>query len=97
MLLLSCHPVPRPPSRVPCPSHECTSPVFGHPPSRCSAQATPHRGNALIAAPWPSPDAPVDEAAAAQFGALQAAARAVRNARAEYGVEPGRKIAATFR
>ena len=45
--------------------------MFGHPPSRCSAQATPHRGNALIAAPWPSPDAPVDEAAAAQFGALQ--------------------------
>jgi hypothetical protein len=27
---------------------------------------------------------------------LQAAVRAVRNARAEYGVEPGRKIAAIF-
>ena len=27
---------------------------------------------------------------------LQAAVRAVRNARAEYGVEPGRKVAATL-
>ncbi|PRW33017.1 valyl-tRNA synthetase [Chlorella sorokiniana] len=60
-------------------------------------QATPHTGAALIAAPWPAADAPVDEAAAAQFEALQAAVRAVRNARAEYGVEPGRKIAATVR
>lgn len=38
----------------------------------CSAQATPHTGAALIAAPWPAADAPVDEAAAAQFETLQA-------------------------
>lgn len=60
-------------------------------------QATPHVGEALIAAPWPSAEAAVDGAADAQFEALQAAVRAVRNARAEYGVEPGRKIAATVR
>ncbi|KAI3430578.1 hypothetical protein D9Q98_005171 [Chlorella vulgaris] len=60
-------------------------------------QATPHQGKALISAPWPSTEAAVDEAATAQFETLQAAVRAVRNARAEYGVEPGRKVAATFR
>lgn len=60
-------------------------------------QATPHVGEALIAAPWPSAEAAVDGAADAQFEALQAAVRAVRNTRAEYGVEPGRKIAATVR
>lgn len=60
-------------------------------------QATPHTGPALISAPWPAADAAVDAAADAQFEALQAAVRAVRNARAEYGVEPGRKVAATFR
>lgn len=66
-----------------------------HPP--CLSQATPHQGKALISAPWPSTEAAVDEAATAQFETLQAAVRAVRNARAEYGVEPGRKVAATFR
>ncbi|KAL4422888.1 hypothetical protein ABPG75_009085 [Micractinium tetrahymenae] len=60
-------------------------------------QATPHTGAALIAAPWPSAEAAVDGGADAQFEALQAAVRSVRNARAEYGVEPGRKIAATVR
>ena len=66
-------------------------------PRAAHLQATPHQGAALIAAPWPSADAAVDEAAAAQFEALQAAVRAVRNARAEYGVEPGRRVGATFR
>lgn len=60
-------------------------------------QATPHTGPALIAAPWPAAHAPVDAAATEQFEALQAAVRAVRNARAEYGVEMGRKIAAVVR
>ncbi|KAL4451165.1 hypothetical protein ABPG77_009237 [Micractinium sp. CCAP 211/92] len=60
-------------------------------------QATPHEGAALIAAPWPSAEAAVDASADAQFEALQAAVRAVRNARAEYNVELGRKIAATVR
>lgn len=58
-------------------------------------QALPHAGEALIVAPWPAGGLPVDSQATAHFEALQAAVRAVRNARAEYGVEPGRKIAAT--
>lgn len=72
------------------------SPPRVHPPFH-TRQASPHTGAALIAAPWPAADAPVDDAAATQFEALQAAVRAVRNARAEYGVEVGRKIAATVR
>lgn len=60
-------------------------------------QATPHTGAALIAAPWPSAEAAIHTAAAAQFEALQATVRAVRNARAEYGVDLGRKIAAIVR
>lgn len=59
-------------------------------------QAMPHTGDALIVAPWPATQAAADQEARQQFETLQAAVRAVRNARAEYGVEPGRKIAATF-
>lgn len=58
-------------------------------------QALPHEGNALITASWPAEGLPRDPQASAQFEALQAVVRAVRNARAEYGVEPGRRIAAT--
>jgi valyl-tRNA synthetase len=46
----------------------------------------------LISAPWPEPGGPVNEAALAHFTALQGLVGAVRNARAEYGVEPGRKV-----
>ena len=46
----------------------------------------------LIASPWPEPGGPIDEAALAHFAALQGLVGAVRNARAEYGVEPGRKV-----
>ena len=52
-------------------------------------------GPALITASWPAASAAQDSQAASQFAALQAVVRAVRNARAEYGVELGRKIAAT--
>ena len=52
-------------------------------------------GEALISAAWPEAGAAVDEAALEQFGALQAVVKAIRNARAEYGVELGRKVAAT--
>jgi len=55
----------------------------------------PPAGPALITASWPAASAAQDAQAAEQFGALQAIVRAVRNARAEYGVELGRKIAAT--
>lgn len=38
----------------------------------------------------------MDHAALEQFGALKGLVRAVRNARAEYGVEEKRKVAATL-
>jgi valyl-tRNA synthetase len=50
---------------------------------------------ALISAAWPGTGLPRDGEAEARFEALQAAVRAVRNARAEYGVEPGRRVPAT--
>jgi len=46
-------------------------------------------------APWPCDSAPVDDEALAHFGVLQLAVRGIRNARAEYGVTPGRRITAT--
>jgi len=61
-------------------------------------QRLPHEGPSLMIAPWPQRDdiaLPTDDEAVAQFGSLQALARSVRNARAEYRVEPGKKIAAT--
>ncbi len=48
---------------------------------------------ALIIAPWPTPDA-LDEAAEAEMGPIMEMVRAIRNARAEYEVEPARLIAA---
>ncbi|GIL54909.1 hypothetical protein Vafri_10611 [Volvox africanus] len=59
-------------------------------------QALPHRGEALIVAPWPSRGCPVDTAALAHFEVLKGCVRALRNARAEYNVEPGRKIGSTL-
>ncbi|KAL6786011.1 TSV1 [Auxenochlorella protothecoides x Auxenochlorella symbiontica] len=53
---------------------------------------------ALIVGRWPETSgSDRDDLAAAHFAALQAAVRAVRNSRAEYGVEPGRRIPATVR
>ena len=60
-------------------------------PQRPSAAAGP----ALIAASWPSASAAVDTGALHQFAALKAVVRGIRNARAEYAVTPGRRIAAT--
>ena len=45
-------------------------------------------------APWPSDSAPVDGEALEHFEVLQLAVRGVRNARAEYGVTPGKRVAA---
>jgi len=61
-------------------------------------QRLPHEGPSLMIAPWPQRDdepLAIDDVAIAQFGAFQALARSVRNARAEYRVEPAKKIAAT--
>ena len=59
-------------------------------------QALPHRGPALIAAAAPPRGAPVDAAAVEVFEVLMAAVRSVRNARAEYNVEPARRVPAVF-
>jgi len=56
-------------------------------------QHLPHEGEALIVAPWPEAD-PMDEAAEAEMALIMEIVRAIRNARAEYKVEPGRRIEA---
>ena len=60
-------------------------------------QLSPHVGDSIMTSHWPQEELevlPVDEAAVAKFGSMQALVRAVRNARAEYNVEPAKKIAA---
>jgi len=56
-------------------------------------QHLPHEGEALIVAPWPEAG-PMDEAAEAKMALIMEIVRAIRNARAEYKVEPGRRIEA---
>jgi len=56
-------------------------------------QELPHAGESVMVAAWPAAG-PRDEAAEADFGALIELVRAIRNARAEANVEPGRWIAA---
>lgn len=60
-------------------------------------QQLPHIGDALITAPWPqegSTPLVTDETATARFESLQALVRGIREARAEYKVEPAKKISA---
>ena len=59
-------------------------------------QALPHRGHALIAAQAPQPGAPTDALALQHFETLREVVRAIRNARAEYVVEPARRVPAIF-
>jgi len=56
-------------------------------------QHLPHEGEALIIAPWPEADA-LDEAAEEEMEPITEMVRAIRNARAEYDVEPSLPIAA---
>jgi valyl-tRNA synthetase len=56
-------------------------------------QELPHAGPSVMIAPWPVAG-PRGEAAEAEFGALIETVRAIRNARTEASVEPGRWIAA---
>ncbi len=56
-------------------------------------QHLPHEGDALIIAAWPLAGA-LDDEAEAQMGPIMEMVRAIRNARAEYEVEPSRAIAA---
>ncbi len=52
-------------------------------------------GDALIVSRWPAQGAPSDEAALSHFELLKGCVRQLRNARAEYNVEPGRRVGAT--
>ncbi|CAI5486956.1 unnamed protein product [Closterium sp. Naga37s-1] len=60
-------------------------------------QALPHAPSlpSLMLAPWPAAGLPRDAQAQEEFDDLQALVRAIRNVRAEYSVEPAKKIAAT--
>lgn len=56
-------------------------------------QYLPHQGEALIIARWPRAGA-LDPEAEEKMAVFMELVRAIRNARAEYEVEPGRRIAA---
>jgi len=58
-------------------------------------QELPHEGESLMIAPWPEPKESNDEAEE-EMGLIMEAIRAIRNARAEYGVEPGQHIEVTI-
>jgi valyl-tRNA synthetase len=56
-------------------------------------QHLPHADDSLMAASWPAPGN-LDERAEAAMQSIMDAIRAIRNARAEYNVEPARQIVA---
>ncbi|KAL2457288.1 aminoacyl-tRNA ligase [Forsythia ovata] len=58
-------------------------------------QALPYREQALIVSAWPPTSLPRQAESVKKFDNLQALIRAIRNARAEYSVEPGRRISAS--
>jgi len=59
------------------------------------AGGRPQTADALMVAEWPEPG-PIDEAAEYEFGLIMELVRGIRNARAEYDVDPARRIAATI-
>jgi valyl-tRNA synthetase len=65
-------------------------------------QLAPHEGDSIMVADWPvlSESAKgalgIDQQAIKSFSSIQALVRSIRNARAEYNVEPGKKIATTI-
>ncbi|NLW56952.1 MAG: valine--tRNA ligase [Firmicutes bacterium] len=60
-------------------------------------QTLPHQGETIMLAPWPTvDDALIDPQAEAEMGLIMNLTRAIRNIRAEAGVDPGRKIEAIF-
>ncbi|KAG2384375.1 Valine--tRNA ligase [Vigna angularis] len=58
-------------------------------------QALPYRKHALIVSPWPETQLPRNNGSIKKFENLQALVRAIRNARAEYSVEPAKRISAS--
>jgi len=57
-------------------------------------QHLPHEGESLMVARWPEPGGLSDEVAEADMAVVMDLVRAIRNARAEYDVAAGRRIAA---
>ncbi|CAJ1947812.1 unnamed protein product [Sphenostylis stenocarpa] len=57
--------------------------------------ALPNRKHALIVSPWPETQLPRNNNSIKKFENLQALVRAIRNARAEYSVEPAKRISAS--
>ncbi|KAI5670075.1 hypothetical protein M9H77_10439 [Catharanthus roseus] len=57
-------------------------------------QALPSREKALMVSDWPLTSLPRDVESIKKFENLQALTRAIRNARAEYSVEPAKRISA---
>ncbi|KAK9129008.1 hypothetical protein Syun_017805 [Stephania yunnanensis] len=58
-------------------------------------QALPYRKEALIVSPWPRTSLPKLTSSVKKFENLQSLIRAIRNARAEYSVEPAKRISAS--
>ncbi|XP_020579492.1 valine--tRNA ligase, chloroplastic/mitochondrial 2 isoform X2 [Phalaenopsis equestris] len=59
-------------------------------------QALPLRKEALIVSQWPQSSLPKHNASVKRFENLQSLIRVIRNARAEYSVEPARRISASI-
>ncbi|GJR19380.1 valine--tRNA ligase, chloroplastic/mitochondrial 2 isoform X1 [Tanacetum coccineum] len=59
-------------------------------------QALPNRKEALIVSPWPLTSLPRNLTTIKRFENLQALTRAIRNVRAEYSVEPAKRISASI-
>ncbi|XP_021296773.1 LOW QUALITY PROTEIN: valine--tRNA ligase, chloroplastic/mitochondrial 2 [Herrania umbratica] len=59
-------------------------------------QALPNRKEALIISTWPHTSLPRNTTLVKRFENLQALTRAIRNARAEYSVEPAKRISASI-
>ncbi|CAL9088477.1 unnamed protein product [Musa textilis] len=59
-------------------------------------QALPYRRQALIVSQWPRTSLPRDAKSIKRFENLQSLIRAIRNARAEYSVEPAKRISASI-
>lgn len=57
-------------------------------------QHLPHKGDALIVANWPRGGKSTDPVSEAAFDRIMDTVRAIRNARSEFNVEPGKRIAA---
>ena len=57
-------------------------------------RALPHRGETLMCQSWPRLRAPTHDPSVRRFELLRAVVRAIRNARAEYAVEPARRVPA---